>query len=157
MLTKYKDVFRVGLGNCPPAKVEPMCVDLKPALVPFRAKARRYPSTQKAFRERFVDRLLEYGFIKPNPDAMWAAAPLIVPKLTSVNFRLTLISCELIQLPSRLCGQCRILSPSFSIWGIEPSMQSCIYALLTGSFRLQKTANICTVLSLHLVLINLQL
>ena len=57
----------------------------------MKVKARRYPAKQRAFLNKYVDRLVEFGFFIPNPDADWQAAPLLVPKRNSkADFRLAI-------------------------------------------------------------------
>ena len=80
LLHAHKDIFKVRLGASPPAKVKPMKIRLVPNCKPVKAKARRYPGEQRAFLTKYVDRLLEMGFVVNNPNASWQAAPLMVPK-----------------------------------------------------------------------------
>lgn len=37
----------------------------------------------------YVGKLEEFGFVKPNTNASWAAAPLLIPKPPPAKFRLT--------------------------------------------------------------------
>ena len=89
MLRRNRDVFRIRLGNDPPAKVEPMKVKLNTAATPSITKARRYTQEQRSYMSAFIKRATEYGFIKENKNATWAAAPLLVVKPNSKNYRLT--------------------------------------------------------------------
>ena len=89
MVTEYDDVLRLRLGPGPPAKVEPLSIDLIEGARPVRAKQRRYPPPKREFRNRVTSKLLEYGFIKVTTDAQWISAPLIVPKPPPAEFRLT--------------------------------------------------------------------
>ena len=89
MLNEYRDIFRIKLGRDPAAKVEPMQLNLKPNSKPIIAKARRYSTPQRVFISTFTTKLEEYGYIKQNKNAKWAAAPLLVPKPPPVNYRLT--------------------------------------------------------------------
>lgn len=57
-----------------------MKVQLLPNKRPVKVKARRYPTHQRAFLNEYVQKLVEMGFLIPNPDAEWQAAPLLVPK-----------------------------------------------------------------------------
>ena len=89
ILSEYRDIFRIRLGRDPPARVEPMQLNLKPDSKPINAKARRYSTPQRVFISTFTKKLEYYGFIKQNKNAKWAAAPLLVPKPPPVNYRLT--------------------------------------------------------------------
>ena len=60
-----------------------MRVRLEPGPSPVRVKARRYSPEQRAFMEKYADKLLEMDFCLVMPTASWQAAPLIVPKLGS--------------------------------------------------------------------------
>lgn len=89
VLHTFRDVFRIRLGNDPPAKVEPMRVSLKPHAQGIITKSRRYSPDQREYITKFLKRAKQYGFIKENRNATWAAAPLLVPKPNSRKFRLT--------------------------------------------------------------------
>ena len=68
-----------------------MRVETVPGKKPVRVKARRYPAAQRAFLNKYVDKLVAMNFFKPNPDAQWQAAPLLVPKKGSkARFRLAI-------------------------------------------------------------------
>lgn len=89
LLDRFWDIFRLRLGPDPPAKVEPMRVNIKAEARPVIAKARRYSKDQRDFLDKFVTRLVEYGLVKPNPNASWVAAPLLVAKSGPAKYRLT--------------------------------------------------------------------
>lgn len=89
MLDKYRGIFRLRLGNDPPADVDPMKIVLKPGAKPVRAKPRRYSTDGRKFMERYVQRIQEYGFGIVNTQAQWVAAPVLVTKPAPANFRLT--------------------------------------------------------------------
>lgn len=57
-----------------------MKIELDPLENPVRVKARRYPSNQRMFLKTTIDKLVEQGFLVPNPKASWQCAPLCVPK-----------------------------------------------------------------------------
>lgn len=80
LFNKYESIFRIRLGNSPPASVPPMRIRLKPDQTPIRVKARRYSAEQRAFMEQYADKLLEMDFAFIMPTASWQAAPLIVVK-----------------------------------------------------------------------------
>lgn len=67
-----------------------MRIKLDPRKRPVRCKLRRYPAPQRAFLNKYVDKLVEMGFFIPNPNAQWQAAPLLVPKNSKACFRTTI-------------------------------------------------------------------
>lgn len=68
-----------------------MRIDIDPRKSPVKVKARRYPAVQRQFLKLYIDKLVEMGFLFPNPDAKWQAAPLCVPKPSSRSkFRLAI-------------------------------------------------------------------
>ena len=89
LLSDYRDVFRVRLGPGPPANVEPMRISLLHDATPCLTKLRRYPAEQREYMSKFVDTLLEFGFAKPNANAEWASAPLLVQKPGTSKYRMT--------------------------------------------------------------------
>jgi len=89
LLHEFKDVLRVRLGNDPPAKVEPMKIEIKENSKPFRAKSRRYPPEAREYMDSFTSKIIEYGFGKVNTNAQWVSAPVIVPKTGPTKFRMT--------------------------------------------------------------------
>lgn len=82
-------MLRVRLGNDPPANVEPMQLDLKEGCRPVATKSRRYTPEGRKFMERYVSRVIEYGFGKVTTTAKWIAAPVLVTKPPPAYFRLT--------------------------------------------------------------------
>lgn len=74
ILMEYRDIFRLRLGPDPPAKFEPMRIQIKDNARPIITKARRYTADQREWLEKHVSKLLEYGLVKHNPNASWAAA-----------------------------------------------------------------------------------
>ena len=89
MLNNYRDVSRLRLGNDPPALVNAMKVELKKYLTPIAAKTRRYTRDGRKVMERYVDRVIEYGFGKVTTEAKWVAAPVLVAKPAPALSRLT--------------------------------------------------------------------
>lgn len=57
---------------------------------PVITKPRRYSTEQRKFLDDYIAKCVEYGFIAPNVDSRWAAAPLLVAKEPSVYGNLTL-------------------------------------------------------------------
>ena len=91
LLGKHKNIFRIRLGASPPAKVPPMKIRLVKNCRPVKAKARRYSGEQRAFLTKYIDKLIDMGFVVMNPRASWQAAPLMVPKPGSkAKFRLAI-------------------------------------------------------------------
>ena len=89
IVTEYYDVLWLRLGPGPPAKVEPLSIDLIEGSRPVREKQRMFPPQKREFLNRFASKLLEYGFIKVTIDAQWISAPLIVPKPPPAEFQVT--------------------------------------------------------------------
>jgi len=89
ILNEFRDVLRIRLGNDPPAKVDPMKIEIMENAKPFKAKARRYPPEAREYMDSFSDKILEYGFGKINTNAKWVSAPVIVPKAGPSKFRMT--------------------------------------------------------------------
>ncbi len=69
LLNDYRDVLRVRLGKDPSADVEPMIVELMESARPIVAKPRRYSPQGRMSMERYIDRIIEYGFGKVNTKA----------------------------------------------------------------------------------------
>ena len=79
------------LGKSDPAKVPPMRIRVDPSRRSVKVRVRRYPKAQRVFLKKYVKQLVKMGFLIPNPDAEWQAAPHIVPKPNSkVKFRMTI-------------------------------------------------------------------
>ena len=80
LLEKHRPVFRCKLGNDPTALVEPMKIELLPESKGILAKPRQYSVEQRRAISTFMDRAMEYGFMRKNTEASWSAVPLLVPK-----------------------------------------------------------------------------
>lgn len=89
ILNNYRDVLRMRLGNDSPELVDAMKVELKRDATPVAAKARRYTQDGRKFMERYVNRVIEYGFGEVTTEAKWVAAPVLVAKPPPALFRLT--------------------------------------------------------------------
>eukprot|EP00644_Phytophthora_capsici_P003253 jgi/Phyca11/102668/e_gw1.7.655.1 len=63
------DIWRVNLGDDPPAKVPPLKIRLKPGAKPYKTKARKYPPELQRFLEDFNNTLVSLGWVYENPDA----------------------------------------------------------------------------------------
>ena len=83
------DIWRLSLGNDPPARVEPMKVYLKPNAKPYKTKARKYAPEMQRFLEEFNETLVRLGWVYENPRSRWACAALPVRKRGGTEFRQT--------------------------------------------------------------------
>ncbi|KAG3239380.1 hypothetical protein PI124_g15680 [Phytophthora idaei] len=66
------DIWRLKLGDDPPARVPPMKIRLKPGAKPYRCKARRYPPEVRRFLDDFNDELVRLGWVYENTESRWA-------------------------------------------------------------------------------------
>ena len=83
------DIWRVALGDDPPAKVPPMKVRLKTDAKPYRCKARKYPPELQRFLEEFNQELVDLGWVYENPNNRWACPALPVKKAGGNEYRQT--------------------------------------------------------------------
>ncbi|KAE8989439.1 hypothetical protein PR002_g21447 [Phytophthora rubi] len=83
------DVWRLVLGDDPPANVEPMGIRMKTGCRPYKAKARKYAPEYQAFLETFNEMLVKLGWVYENPTSRWACAALPVRKRGGGEFRQT--------------------------------------------------------------------
>lgn len=68
-----------------------MRIEIDASKQPVKSKVRRYPVDQRKFLNKYVEKLVEYGFFFENNEATWQAAPHIVPKPDSkAKFRATI-------------------------------------------------------------------
>ncbi|KAJ0411416.1 hypothetical protein ATCC90586_007076 [Pythium insidiosum] len=74
------DIWRVKLGDDPPARVEPLKVRLKKNAVPYKSKARKYSPELQRFLEDFNEQLVNLGWVYENPNSRWACPALPVRK-----------------------------------------------------------------------------
>lgn len=89
LLQKYRDIFRIKLGNDPPAKLPALSITPTPDSKPFRSLQRRYAPQQKEFIINTVKELEKVGEIFKNPSSRWASPALAVPNPGSSTFRFT--------------------------------------------------------------------
>ncbi|KAH9105021.1 hypothetical protein AeMF1_019060 [Aphanomyces euteiches] len=92
LLSRHVDVFREDLGNCPPVKVEPLKVRVKPDSNPVKCGMRRYPPAHLEYMREHVAALEANGMVYKNNRATWVAAPRIVPKRDAGALRMTIDS-----------------------------------------------------------------
>ena len=102
-LVSTHDVWRLDLGDDPPAKVPPLKLKLKPNVQPYRCKPRNYSHDQRAFLKRFCKKLLDRNFIYPNRNSRWASRALPIRKGID-DFRLTSDYQEVNKLVEPLAG-----------------------------------------------------
>ncbi len=86
---KFWNIFRLRVGPDEAADVEPMKVEVDPAARPCIARNRRYTAEERKWLDNYVSRLVEFGLVRPNNNAQWAAAPLLVRKAGAAKYRLT--------------------------------------------------------------------
>ncbi|GMF48225.1 unnamed protein product [Phytophthora fragariaefolia] len=77
--TRFK-IWRLKLGDDPPARIPPMKVRLKPGTKPYRCKARRYPPEVRKVLDKFNDELVRLGWVHENTESRWACPVLPVRK-----------------------------------------------------------------------------
>ncbi|OWZ13871.1 LOW QUALITY PROTEIN: hypothetical protein PHMEG_00012737 [Phytophthora megakarya] len=83
------DIWRLQLGEDPPAKVPPLVIHQKDGAKPQRCKARQYPPHQREFLRDFNTTLERMGWIYENPQSRWASPALPVKKPNSEEYRQT--------------------------------------------------------------------
>lgn len=83
------DIWRLMLGNDPPAKVEPLEIRLKPDARPYKCKACIYSLEKSRFFEAFNKELVALGWIYENAQSRWACPAMPVRKPHSDEFRQT--------------------------------------------------------------------
>lgn len=57
LLQEYRDIFRIKLGPDPPAKVEPLRIQMRANCKPFRSTQRRYAAPQRDFIASIIKHL----------------------------------------------------------------------------------------------------
>ncbi|POM69604.1 Hypothetical protein PHPALM_14096 [Phytophthora palmivora] len=89
LVFEYADVWRVPIGDDPPADVEPLKVKLQEGAQPYRSGTRKYPPAQRKFLREFVLELERHGLARRNNASHWACPALPVKKPHSDEFRCT--------------------------------------------------------------------
>ncbi|POM62525.1 hypothetical protein PHPALM_28315 [Phytophthora palmivora] len=74
------DVWRLDLGNDPPAKVEPLRIRLKSGASAVKSRPRQYPPAVRTFLKDFNAKLVDLGWVYENPNSRWASPVLPVRK-----------------------------------------------------------------------------
>jgi hypothetical protein len=85
---KYKDVWRIKLGEDQPARVTPQKLHFIENHSFARCKNRRYPPAHQDFMKNHTCLLEKYGYIYRNPSSRYASAALVFSKPGSDNYRL---------------------------------------------------------------------
>ncbi|GAB9477018.1 hypothetical protein Gpo141_00014077 [Globisporangium polare] len=83
------DIWRLALGDDPPAKVEPLKFRLKPNVIPYKCRARSYIPEKSKFLEDFNRELVALGWVYENSRSWWACPAMPVRKPHSNEFRQT--------------------------------------------------------------------
>ena len=86
----YDEVLHIRLGKGPPAAIEPMVIELWENARPVRVSQRLYPPESSRFLEMATDKFLNMRFLHASRKAEFIAAPLILPKVTPENLKLTI-------------------------------------------------------------------
>ena len=86
ILSRRFNAFRRALRGDPPARVEPMHVQLKPGASAVKAKPRRYDPVKTSWLASCVAALLAFGLVLRNLQAVWSGPAMALPKNDS--FRL---------------------------------------------------------------------
>jgi len=148
LLEENRSVFRIRLGKSPPADVQPMRVRLLPNSKPVRVKARRYSPEQRAFMEKYADKLLEMQFAQVLPTASWQAAPLIVPKPGSKS-NTEWQSIFVLSMPVQLRSLGRCHTSILRLWILQEALASpaWISSPRTGSFPCTQNPTVSAVYS----------
>ena len=82
ILSRRVDAFRRALRGDPPARVEPMRVQLKPQAQAVKARPRRYDPVKTGWLASCIAALVAFGLLVRNIQAVWASPATAVPKRT---------------------------------------------------------------------------
>ena len=82
ILSHRFNAFRRALRGDPPARVEPMRVQLKPGASVVKANPRRYDPVKTSWLASCVAALLAFGLVFRNLQAVWSSPAMAVPKKT---------------------------------------------------------------------------
>ncbi|CAM9316384.1 unnamed protein product, partial [Hapterophycus canaliculatus] len=80
ILGRRVNAFRRALRGNPPARVEPMRVQLKPRAKAVKAKPRRYNPVRIEWLAPWIAALAAFGLLVRNIQAMWASPVMAVLK-----------------------------------------------------------------------------
>ena len=84
ILCRRFNAFRRALRGNPPARVDPMRVQLKPGASAVKAKPRRYDPVKASWLASCVAALLAFGLVFRNLQAVWSCPAMAVPKKDSL-------------------------------------------------------------------------
>ena len=82
ILSRRYNEFRREVRGDPPARVEPMRVQMKPGASAVKAKPRRYDPVKTSWLASCVAALLAFGLVFRNLQAVWSSSAMAVPKKT---------------------------------------------------------------------------
>ena len=85
IVSRRFNAFRRALRGDPPARVEPMRVQLKPGASAVKAEPRRYYAVKTSWLASCVAALLAFGLVFRNLQAMGSSTAMAVPKKDSVR------------------------------------------------------------------------
>ena len=77
ILHRRENAFRRALRGDPPARVEPMRVQLKPGATTVKAKPRRYDPGKSSWLASCMAALLAFGLVFINVQAVWSSPCLL--------------------------------------------------------------------------------
>ena len=80
ILSRRVDAFRRALRGDPPARMEPMRVQLNPQAQAVKARPRRYDPVKTGWLASCIAALVAFGLIVWNIQAVWASPAMPVPK-----------------------------------------------------------------------------
>ncbi|KAF1322126.1 hypothetical protein FI667_g11572, partial [Globisporangium splendens] len=81
------DIWRLVLGNDPPALVDPLEIRLKPGATPYKCRPRTYSPEKSKFLESFNNQLVSIGWVYENPRSRWACPAVPVRKAEGNEYR----------------------------------------------------------------------
>ena len=82
ILNRRFNAFHRALRGDPPARVEPMRVQLKPGASAVKPKPRRYDPVKTSGLASCVAALLAFGLVFRNRQAVWSSPAMALPKRT---------------------------------------------------------------------------
>ena len=80
ILSRRVDAFRRAFRGDPPARVDPMRVQVKPQAQAVRARPRRYDPVKTGWLASCIAALVAFGLLVRNIQAVWASPAMAVPK-----------------------------------------------------------------------------
>ncbi|CAM9246129.1 unnamed protein product, partial [Hapterophycus canaliculatus] len=77
-LGRHVNAFRMALRGAPPAREEPVRVQLKTQAEAVKVKPRIYNPVKTGWVASCIAALVAFGLLMHNIQAMWASAPIVV-------------------------------------------------------------------------------